>query len=56
MMMPKIDLEIKGKYSSYNPQNSKYYHDLPTLHMLVLSNSEEMLRTYLAVGPGIDFK
>ena len=55
-MVPKNDLNMKGKYSSTNPQNSKYYHDLPTLHMLVLANEEQMVKTYLAAGPGFDFK
>ena len=47
---------MKGQYSNKNPTNSKYFHEVPTLHMLVLANNEDMLKACLEAGPGFDFK
>lgn len=45
-----IDVNMRGQYSDNHPQDSKFYHQQPTLHMLVLRNNYDMMKQFLEHG------
>mgnify|MGYP004580094767 CR=1 FL=1 len=50
MKVKHIDVNMKAQYSQSDPVNSKYYANLPTLHMLVLANDYDMMKVFLFAG------
>ena len=50
MKVKSIDVNMKAVYSKNDAVNSKYYANLPTLHMLVLANDYDMMKVFLHAG------
>lgn len=50
MKVKHIDVNMKAQYSQNDPTNSKYYANVPTLHMLVLANDYDMMKVFLHAG------
>ena len=47
MKIKNIDVNFRARFTQNEPVNSKYYHEQPILHMLVLSNDYELMKIFL---------
>jgi len=48
MKVKNTDANLRARYTQNEPVNSKYYHEQPTLHMLVLTNDYELMKIFLS--------